>query len=312
MRILGLSCGSTGGNSELLLKIALRAAEEAGLTAELVRVGDLALPGARPGTLAPGTPDDRPWLVEKLVACDALIVSAAVYSRSPSVTLKMLSDRAFGPRVDVAAVIRARQGKQNGDPRHATTVVDERVLKPRVGGFISVGGASSADWATFGLPLMHQATFSMQIAMVDQISVLGAPMPGTVLFDEAAVARAAQLGRHVAAETGKPFDEAVYHGAPGVCPICHCDLVIPHLDADTECATCAARGTLEASDGRMRLNVTEEGRRRSILSLEGKFHHQDEIDAVGGIIMPRLREVPALRAEIDRYDRLVAPETATP
>ncbi len=302
-RVLGLSAGSTGGNSELLLKVALKAAEDAGLAVEMVRVGDLQLPGGRPGTLPPGTPDDRPWLTEKLIACDALIISAPVYTRSPSAVLKLLADRAFGPRIDVAAVTRAKVGKQNGDPRHAHTIVDERVLKPRVGGLISVAGATSQDWATFGIPLMHQATFSLQIAIVDQIDVLGAPMPGTVLFDTAAVERAAQLGRNIASEAGKSYEDAVYHGAPGVCPVCHCDLIIPHGGDEDECATCAARGTLEGG----RLVVTEEGRARSILSLEGKFHHQDEIDRVGGALLPRMKDVPPLRAPWDAYEPLVTP-----
>lgn len=306
MNVLGLSAGSTGGNSEILLKIALKAAQDAGMTPEMVRVGDLALPGGRPGTPPTGTPDDRPWLTEKLIACDALIISAPVYTRSPSAVLKLLADRAFGPRIDVAAVMRAQVGKQNGDPRHAHTIVDERVLKPRVGGLISVAGATSQDWATFGIPLMHQATFSMQIAIVDQIDVLGAPMPGTVLFDEASIERAAQLGRNIAAEVGKPFDDAVYHGAPGVCPICHCNLVIPHGD-ETECATCAARGALTIVDGKPRLTVTGEGRKRSILTLEAKFHHQDEIDAVGSRIMPRLADIAPLRAPWDSFDCWVTP-----
>ena len=302
-KVLGLSAGSTDGNSELLLKVALKAAEDAVLNVEMIRVGDLHLPGGRPGTLPPGTPDDRPWLTEKLIACDALIISAPVYTRSPSAVLKLLADRAFGPRIDVAAVTRAKIGKQNGDPRHEHTIVDDRVLKPRVGALISVAGATSPDWATFGIPLIHQATFSMQIAVVDQIEILGAPMPGTVLFDTAAVERAALLGRNVAREAGKSFDEAVYRGAPGVCPICHCNLIIPHVDEDAECATCAARGTLEGG----KLIVSDKGRKRSIISLEGKFHHQDEIDQVGGALMPRMKDVPPLRAVWDAYDPLVKP-----
>lgn len=307
MTVLALNCGSPGGNSELLLKAALIAAEAAGQATQLIQVGPLALPAGRPGTLPPTVRDDRPWLVEQLISCDALIIASSVLSRSPSATLKLLVDRAFGPRVDVAAVIRAREGKQNGDPRHATTIVDERVLKPRVAGFISVGGATSDDWLTFGLPLMHMATFSMHIAVVDQFQVLGAAMPGTVLFDSEAMARAEALGRHVTGEIGKTFDEAVYHGAPGVCPVCHCDIIIPH-PGEAECATCAARGVLTHEAGVPRLHVDAAGRSRSILTLEQKFHHQDEIDAVGARLMPRLGEVPALRARFDAFDRSIAPQ----
>lgn len=307
MQLLGLACGSTGGNSEILLKSALMAAEAAGVSVEMVRVGELALPAGRPGTLPADISDDRPWIVEKLIACDALIIAAPVYTRSPSAALKLLIDRAFGPRVDVAAVLRAQAGKQNGDPRHAHTIIDQRLLKPRVGGFLCVGGATSADWTTFGLPLMHMATFSMHIVIVDQVQVLGSAMPGTVLFDDNAIARSAQLGRNIVAEIGKCFDDATYHGVPGICPVCHCDPIVPHADGSAECATCAAQGVLSFIDGAARLIVTADGRSRSILTLAGKFHHQDEIDAVGAVTLPRLSEVPPLRASWDAWDRVVTP-----
>ena len=307
MKILGLNCGSSGGNSELLLKAALMSAEEAGHEAQLVRVAALEFPAGRPGTLPPGTPDDRPWLTEVLVESDALIISSPVTSRSPSAALKLMVDRAFGPRVDVAAVMRMKEGKQGDDPRYNTTIVDERVLKPRVAGLISLGGATSLDWVTFGLPLMHMATFSMHIAVVDQVQLMGAALPGTVLFDDAAMERVAALGRHVAAEIGKSFDDATYHGEPGVCPVCHCNVIVPHAD-HAECATCAARGELVFGGVQPRLIVSDEGRRHSILSLAAKHHHQDEIDAVSAVALPRLSEVPALRARFDAYDRLITPE----
>ncbi len=307
MKLLGLACGSTGGNSEILLKAALMAAEEAGLEVEMVRVADLALPAGRPGTVPPDVPDDRPWMVEKLIACDALLVAVPVYTRSPPGTLKVLLDRAFGPRVDVASVLRVRAGQQGNDPRYKDTVIDERLLKPRVAGLLSLGGATSTDWVTFGLPLLHMTTFSMHIAVVDQVQLLGSAMPGTVLFDAAAIQRAQQMGRNVAAEIGKPFDAALYHGPEGVCPICHCDLIVPLAASAAECATCAARGELRYDGGQPRLIVTDEGRARSILTLAGKHHHQDEIDAVSATVLPRMKEVPPLRAPYDGYDRLASP-----
>lgn len=309
MRLLGLACGSAGGNCELLLKAAMMAAEADGLSGEMVRVADLALPAGRPGTLPAGIADDRPWIVEKLIACDALIIAAPIYTRAPPGTLKLMIDRAFGPRVDVASVMRVRAGQQGDDPRYKDTVVDERLLKPRVGGLLSLGGATSRDWVTFGLPMLHMATFSMHIAIVDQVQLLGSAMPGTVLFDDAAMARAEALGRNVAAEIGKPFDAAGYHGEAGVCPICHCDLIVPHADF-AECATCAARGRIAIEGGQPRLIVSDEGRRRSILTIAGKQHHQDEIDAVSGTVIPRLKDVPPLRARYDAYDRLSPPPSS--
>ena len=50
-QILGLGCGQPNGSAEILLKAALRAAEDVGAQAELVRVDELRLPsGAAAGT----------------------------------------------------------------------------------------------------------------------------------------------------------------------------------------------------------------------------------------------------------------------
>ena len=59
----------------------------------------------------------------------------------------------------------------------------------------------------------------------------------------AAIDRAAVLGRNVASQLGVAFDEARYLGPPGLCPMCHLD-VVTLRGADVECATCGARGQL--------------------------------------------------------------------
>ena len=51
--------------------------------------------------------------------------------------------------------------------------VDERVLKPRVAGFIAVGGSLTPQWKTLALPVLHTLTFSMQTAVVDQVVFAG-------------------------------------------------------------------------------------------------------------------------------------------
>ena len=51
-------------------------------------------------------------------------------------------------------------------------------------------------------------TFSMHIAVVDQVVFGGAGTPRSILLDDAALDRAARLGANVAAQLGRPFDEA--------------------------------------------------------------------------------------------------------
>ena len=168
-RVLGLGCGQPHGSAEILLKSALRAAEEQGAEVGLVRLDKLRLPGgALPDDAGEAAePDDGWWLWERLIACDGLIVSTPIISRTVAARLKLFGDKMLGPNAD-AAIIEAllalrRQGREPAVPFR----VDERVLKPRVAGFLAVGGSLTSQWKTLALPLMHATTFSMHIAVVD-------------------------------------------------------------------------------------------------------------------------------------------------
>src|SRR3954451_12614875 len=132
-KLLGLGCGEPRGSAEILLKAALEAAEEAGAQVELVRLDELALPS---GPDAP-EPDDAWWFWDKLVECDALIVSTPIISRTVTGRLKLLGDRLLGPNADVAIISELVQVRRAGGDPVVPFRVDERVLKPRVAGFIA-------------------------------------------------------------------------------------------------------------------------------------------------------------------------------
>jgi hypothetical protein len=83
----------------------------------------------------------------------------------------------------------------------------------------------------------------MQTAVVDQLVVGGAGTPKSVLLDDDALARAARLGHHVAGQLGRAFEDAEYAGDPGLCPLCHLDVITLH-GRDVACAGCGARGRL--------------------------------------------------------------------
>ena len=106
--------------------------------------------------------------------------------------------------------------------------LDERVLRPRVAGFIAVGGSLTPQWKALALPVMHILTFSMQTAVVDQIVIAGA---GHAEVGRAgrrrAAARAAQLGaqRRDPARP-RPSTRRSTSGEPGLCPLCHLDVVV--------------------------------------------------------------------------------------
>jgi multimeric flavodoxin WrbA len=297
-KVLGLGCGQPHGSAEILLKAALRAAEDESADVELVRLDELRLPS---GAAEAAEPDDAWWLWEQLVECDGLIVSTPIISRTVAARLKLLGDRLLGPNADAAIIAGLLALRREGREPAVPFRVDERVLKPRVAGFLAVGGSLTPQWKTLTLPIMHTTTFSMHIAVVDQVQFAGAGTPRSVVLDAAALDRAAVLGRNVASQLGVAFDEARYLGPPGLCPMCHLD-VIALYGADVECATCGARGQLGPGH-----QVTWTDLSTSVISMEEKQAHAVEIQETA----ERHRE---LRPEIDEraraseaYDRTVRP-----
>jgi len=273
-KVLGLSAGSAGGSAEIVLRLALDAA---GQPAELVRPADLDL-------TAPGVLD---WLWEKLVDCDALIVSTPIMSRTMAAGLKLLVDRLLGPNADAAIIEQLVAVRRAGNEPAVPFRVDERVLRPRVAGFLAVGGSLTPQWKTLTLPLMHTLTFSMHIAVVDQVVFGGAGTPRSILLDEEALRRAAALGANVAGQIGKPYDDVAYLGEPGLCPMCHLN-VIELTGAEVACATCGCRGALRDAG---RIEWTD--RTTSVLSMDEKRAHAAEIQETAG----RHRELRSVIAE---------------
>lgn len=307
MKLLGLGCGSPGGNTEILLKAAMMGAEAEGAETEMVRLADLEIP-ARRGQ--PGTRDDSGFLVDKLMDCDALIISSPVYTRGPPGLLKFVADRALGPQVDAAAALRVREGQARGDPYYDGKSFDPRILKSRVAGFISLGGAITPDWVAYGLPLLHLITFPMHIAVVDQVQLMGAAIPGAILLDEAAMERARLVGVHVASQMGRSFDKAEYLGdEPGTCPVCHLDMVIIRK-AGPECAVCGMQGRFEVLGGDVKVVFPPEILSSSILHMDGKDFHQKELERTTGAHLKQRDVIQARREPYDAFDRLARPQGA--
>ncbi len=301
LKVLGLTGGRPNGSAEIALKAALRAAEEAGAAVELVRVDDLRIP-AGPDALEP---DDAWWLWERLVECDGLIVSSPIISRTMAARLKLLVDHLLGPNADAAIIEELAAVRRAGGEPTVPFRVDERVLKPRVAGFIAVGGSLTSQWKTLTLPLMHTMTFSMHMAVVDQIQFQGAGTPRSIVLDPSALGRAAALGRNVATQLGRSFDEAEYRGDdPGLCPMCHLNVI--DLDGrDVRCATCGAVGELGDD-----LTIRWTDLTRSVISMDEKRAHYEEIRDTAKKHAALRDEIEARASQYDAYDRLVTPTRA--
>jgi multimeric flavodoxin WrbA len=300
-KLLGLGAGRPNGSAEIALNAALRAGEERGAAVELIRLDDLRIPAGPDAS----EPDDTWWLWEHLVECDGLIVSTPIMSRTIAARLKLLVDHLLGPNADAAIIEQLAAVRRAGGEPAVPFRVDERVLKPRVAGFIAVGGSLTSQWKTLTLPLMHTTTFSMHMAVVDQVRFQGAGTPQSIVLDPDALARAAQLGRNVAEQLGRPFEEAEYRGdVSGLCPMCHLNVV--ELDGrDVECATCGARGALGDDFTVQWTDLT-----RSVISMDEKRAHYEEIRDTAQKHAAQRDEIEARAAEYAAFDRLTRPDAA--
>jgi multimeric flavodoxin WrbA len=283
-RVLGLSAGNAGGSAEIVLCTALGAT--GGADAELVRLADLDLTAA----------GDLDWLWEKLVDADALIVSTPIMSRTIAASLKLLVDRLLGPNADAAIIEQLVALRRSGTEPAVPFRVDERVLRPRVAGFLAVGGSLTPQWKTLALPLLHTVTFSMHIAVVDQVVFGGAGTPQSILLDDDALDRAARLGANVASQLGKAFDDVDYLGEPGLCPLCHLNVIELH-GTDAACATCGARGTLRADGSISWTDLTT-----SVLTMTEKRAHGAEIQQTAARHRALAAETAAGKAKIPAFE----------
>jgi multimeric flavodoxin WrbA len=285
------------GSAEIVLKSSLRAAEADGAEVELVRLDELRIPSGPD----PAEPDDIWWYWDRLVQCDGLIISTPIISRTVAARLKLLGDRLLGPNADAAIIEQLLAVRRSGGDPAVPFRVDERVLKPRVAGFLAVGGSLTSQWKTLTLPVMHTMTFSMSIAVVDQVQFEGAGTPRSIALDQAALDRAALLGRNVAGQLGRGLDDAEYVGPPGLCPLCHLD-VIALRGRDFECATCGARGELDADFTVRWIDLTT-----SVISMDERRAHAVEIQETAERHSAQQAEIDRRTAEFDAYDRLIRP-----
>jgi multimeric flavodoxin WrbA len=296
-RILGLNAGSAGGSAEIALKSALQAAEGKGAQVELVRLAELRLPPEAP---ADGG-DDADWLWERYVQADGVIIATSIMNRTVAARLKIMADRVLGPNADAAVVEHLLSLRAQGHEPKVPFRVDERVLRPRVAGFLAVGGALTTQWRSLALPVMHTMTLSMQVAVVDQVVIGGAGTPRSVVLDQPALDRAARLGSNVASQLGRAFEEVTYLGDPGLCPMCHLDLMILH-GAAVECGTCGARGTLGHAG-----TVAWTDLDVSVIALSEKRAHSREIQDTAARQDARRAEIDEKAAAFAAYDPVVRP-----
>ncbi|KIX04883.1 uncharacterized protein Z518_05754 [Rhinocladiella mackenziei CBS 650.93] len=256
--------------------------------------------------------DDRRGVLNAVLDADALIFATPVYSHSPAGALKGFLDKILGSFTDASFARRTLERQQAGDPMFAAHKIDARLLKPRVVGFIAVAGSTTPDRVSLALPVLHLLVYCLHAKVVDQEDLMGYGYPGIVVAKDngAAIARAQQIGRNVASQIGKPFDEAQYLGPEpfGACPYCHlAKFELLSKDNKIGCVTCGALGKLEVDKNGGVMPVWETDSQICSITLAGKYRHLDDLINNGRVEMKAIASDAEFEKKRDHWRSIEVP-----
>ena len=302
MKLIGLSCGRKNGNGEILLKEALMAAQEvADVEVEIIRLLDMDLlpcTGCESCTLSMMKggdglcgvhqgKDDMFLLRDKFAQADGMIISAPVFCLTAPGHLKVMNERflGFGPQFLMSVFESARKS-------------------PKIGATIAVGGT---DWTHPALPLMNIPLFMLQYTVVDQLLVNWVARPGHVLLKDEEMAKARVLGLRVGSSMGKPARELRYLGDdPGVCPMCHCNMMMLHKKRQVVCPICDITGELSIENDEIVVNFTEAAISHGRWVDHSMQGHFGDVERQHRIYTERLAEVKAKGRKYRKYSPYMA------
>ena len=229
--------------------------------------------------------DDYLMLEEKILDADGILIAAPVYSVGIVGQLKNLTDR-FGAAHDRASMI-DEQEKRRADGR---PLLDERYFKDRWVSYISVGGAWTPDWTGLGLPMMHLFSCSQAMKVVGQINANDQGRKTSPFLDPPMMEDVFKLGENLAGNLGVPYDETVWFGEEGTCPVCHLNLMTVDGTDTVTCAVCGSKGKTTIEGGHMKIVFPEEQVKRARNTIVGLNEHHSEIGEMMRICIPILME----------------------
>lgn len=253
MKVMGIVAGRHNGNSEILVKEALSAVEEAGGEAILINLFDYNIKhciGCEGCTMQMGEvemgkrdkyngcvlkdKDDVDKIINVMQTCQGVIIGVPTYDLAPSALYLTFAQRFLAYEL----AFRLKIGDVKEDPH-------------TVAGLIANGG-SCHDWQSLALEVMGATMFTQSLNVVDQMMATRNGRPGNVLLRPEQLERAHKMGENIVKAINTPVEERGWLGDPdmGMCPRCHSSLVYkgdPHWDGiqfPFECAVCGAGGDM--------------------------------------------------------------------
>jgi hypothetical protein len=277
--ILGLvGSARPWGNSELVVRQALRGAQAEGAHVQIVRLTALHL---EPCTgcmrcVIGGKPcpqgDDMAWLIETLEAADGLVLAVPTYFLGPAAVLKQVLDRLL----------------------MVTGQVDQ--APPPLRPAITIATAGLEGWRGVTLPYLNALVTALSFQPIDSLTAV-APGPGEVLLNDELMDRVFEAGRRLGLGEREPAP-----APPGVCPICRCDAFILRGERAV-CPICAREATVVLEENRVALHFEPVSGTDHRWTPEGLRTHMIEwVMATGPRFMANRAEIKARRQPYREMD----------
>ena len=287
MKALGLSFGRKDKNSDIMVKQVLKQLKANGCEVKFIHTLDLDLQPCSGCTACVGSlmsggrgdcvlKDDFHIIDEAFMEADIIVVCAPIFCLSPTGQFKILCDR-MGPSHDFSFRTNALEvGKARG--LSEDKLVDPRTFKKRVAALMTVGGARTKHWTSFGIPTMYQM-FANGMQVVDVYNAYNAMGYDHMIGNKKLMERLTKMGDNLFFAASHDIPEDYWCGdEEGVCPVCHQDmLTILHDKMRVECPICGIEGTLKVVDGEIKVDFPEEQIEHSRLRYLGKLDHYIEI-----------------------------------
>jgi len=293
-KIMGITAGRKNGNSEVLLKEALIACQNAGAEVTMINLKDYDIKdctgctsctqamsqGKNAGCIL-DEKDDKKKIMDTMLNQDAVIFSVPTYDLMASAQYTRFAQRSLSYETAFLETIGAIEHKD------------------RVAGLISVGG-SSRSWQPMALESLQATMFTTDMHVVDMLLATGVAVKGQCLLDDELMKKARRMGENIIKAVRTPSEKRGWLGEEdmGWCPNCHSNaLVLGEMQWDgifypIECQVCGAGGTLVEESGKWKFKIQKDGLLKDRTSVAARAKHLEEImHTQGGFLAnPAARE----------------------
>jgi multimeric flavodoxin WrbA len=279
------------GNTEIMVKEALRGAQEEGAEVALVRLTDLYLEECN-GCMACvikearcGLKDDFYFLVEQMEAAEGMVLGAPTYIYAPAGVVKVLLDRFLVFKPD-----------QWQDKKAVT-----------------IATAGRKEWVPYTLPQLNCLAMMAGYGLVGSY-VAAAPGPGEILLVPDAANEVHRLGQRLVRALRGQEGATPQAGTYSHCPVCYSTHFEIESGGEVVCAMCLARGRIVSEGGKTAIRFEAADLANHRFTPANKAEHLiGWIRASGPVFQSHFKEVSELRQPYKELDIpwLTPPREAT-